>query len=49
MKTEPNKYKDTIHGFTAKAMSKTMAQMLIRNKCKELKSEVPTLEKIKKI
>lgn len=39
-------YRDTIHGFIALGRGKTMAWMLIRNKCHELKLEVPTLDKI---
>lgn len=45
--TMKNKYyKDTIHGFTAYCSSRQGAWMLIRNKCHELKLEVPTLDKI---
>ena len=39
-------FKDLIHGFTAKSKSKNTAWMLIRNKCHELKLEVPTFDKI---
>ena len=39
-------YKDTIHGLTAYAPSASMAWMLIRGKCHELKIEVPTMDKI---
>ena len=39
-------WKDTIHGFTAKCKSKSTAWALIRNKCHELKIEVPTFDKI---
>ncbi len=42
----PKLYKDTIHGLTAVAGSRTTAWMLIRNKCKELGLEVPTIDKI---
>lgn len=44
---EIKKYFDKIHGFTAEATSKQMAWMLIRNKCHELKKEVPKIDKIK--
>ena len=40
------KYYDTMYGFVAEATSKQMAWMLIRNKCHELKKEVPTIDKI---
>lgn len=40
-------YTDTQHGLQAFASSKTMAWMLIRDKCHELKLKVPTLDKIK--
>lgn len=39
-------YRDTIHGFTALAISKNMAWMLIRVKCHNLNLEVPTIDKI---
>jgi len=39
---------DTLHGFTAEALSKHIAWGLIRNKCHELKKEVPTIDKIKR-
>ena len=39
-------WKDTIHGFTANCKSKSAAWALIRNKCHELKIEVPTFDKI---
>ncbi|MFB9055064.1 hypothetical protein ACFFVB_18430 [Formosa undariae] len=39
-------YTDLIHGFKAKCGSPSMAWALIRNKCHELKLEVPTLDKI---
>lgn len=39
-------WKDTVHGFIAVCKSKTVAWGLIRNKCHELKLEVPTLDKI---
>ena len=40
-------YKDSLHGFEAKSNSKTAAWMLIRNKCHELRLEVPTIDKVK--
>lgn len=39
---------DTIHGFIAKCDTRSMAWMLIRNKCHEEGLEVPTLDKIVK-
>mgnify|MGYP005653591147 CR=1 FL=1 len=39
-------YKDLIHGFTAIAGSKITAWALIRNKCHELKLEIPTVDKV---
>lgn len=39
-------YKDTIHGFTAKGLSRQTAWGLIRNKCHELKLQVPMLNEI---
>ena len=39
-------YKDSVYGFIAYASSRSAAWMLIRNKCHELKLEVPTLDKI---
>jgi hypothetical protein len=39
-------WKDTIHGFIVKCRSKSMAWALIRNKCHELKLEVPTFDRI---
>jgi hypothetical protein len=44
---EIKKYKDTINGFEAEATSKIMAWMLIRNKCKDLDKNIPSLEEIK--
>lgn len=43
---EWNLYRDTIHGHTAAATSQSMAWALIRNKCHEDKTEVPTWDKI---
>lgn len=43
---EDKLWKDTIHGFTAKCRSKSMAWSLIRNKCHAFNLEVPTLDKI---
>lgn len=43
---QPRLFKDTLNGFTAQSMSKSGAWMLIRNRCHELKKEVPTLDKI---
>jgi len=42
-------YRDTIHGFKALASSKNGAWMLIRNKCHQLKLEVPTFDKIEEV
>lgn len=39
-------YKDSLHGFEAKSISKTGAWMLIRNKCHELGLKVPMLNQI---
>lgn len=43
----PKQFTDTLHGLEAFAKSKIMAWMLIRDKCRELKLKVPTLDKIK--
>lgn len=42
-------YEDELHGFRAKAVSKTMAWMLIRNECHKKKLPVPTFDKIKEL
>ena len=42
-------FRDSIHGFTANSKSPQGAWMLIRNKCHELKLEVPTMDKIYEI
>ncbi|MDM1547391.1 hypothetical protein HX096_05890 [Empedobacter falsenii] len=39
-------YKDSLHGFEAVTNNKTIAWMLIRDKCRELKLEIPTLDQI---
>jgi hypothetical protein len=39
-------YTDTIYGLKAYATSQSIAWALIRNKCHELKLEVPTMDKI---
>lgn len=38
---------DTLYGYTAHAKSKMAAWMLIRNKCHEMKLEVPKFDQIK--
>lgn len=40
------RYKDSVHGFEAEALSITGAWQLIRNKCHELKIDVPTMDKV---
>lgn len=42
-------FKDEIHGFTTKCGSEKIAWALIRNKCHDLKLQVPTLDQIVEI
>lgn len=49
MKTEQKMYIDKVHGNIVHAKNRTMAWMLIRNKCHELELEVPTIDKIVRI
>lgn len=46
MKLNLNLYKDEMYGYTAVGASKNIAWMIIRNKCHELKKQVPTFDKI---
>lgn len=47
VKSKRVEWVDTMYGYTANAKSKMAAWMLIRNKCHEMKLEVPTVDQIK--